>query len=329
MIKKGILLVNLGTPDDCSTKSVRRYLKEFLSDGRVIELQSIVRWFLVNCLILPTRPKKSAHAYSKIWEKDGSPLMINSQNLTHDIQVELGSTYQVELAMRYGSYSINDALSKLKNCNEITILPMFPQYASATTGSIIEHIFTVSKDLKVFPSFKIIRDFYQEPFFIKSQAQLIQNELQDDDYLLLSYHGLPENHLKSSGCAKGSKACCVNMSNCQSGCYLSQCLKTSQLIKNKLNIDESRYTSSFQSRLGKTPWIKPYTDEVLDKLRQKGIDNLVVACPSFVSDCLETLEEIGIQAREQWLELGGKRFTLIPCLNNNPLWVKGLAELIK
>ena len=328
-MKKGILLVNLGTPNDCSTKSVRSYLKQFLSDARVIELNSIMRWILVNCFILPTRPKKSAHAYQKIWCKNGSPLMINSINLKNDIQLELGSKYDVELAMRYGYPSIKNAMTKFENYDEITILPMFPQYASATTGSIIEQIFSITKNNKVFPNLKIIRDFYNNPSFIKPQAKIISNLLEDDDYLLLSYHGLPENQLKSSGCKKGNNLNCTNTSDCHSGCYLSQCLKTSELIQHELNLDSSRITSSFQSRLGRTPWIKPYTDEVLQDLRKKGIQNLAVACPSFISDCLETLEEIGIQAKEQWLALGGKRFKLIPCLNNELKWVKGLIEILK
>ncbi len=328
-MRKGLIIVNLGTPEDCSVKSVRSYLKEFLSDARVITLPSVLRWLLVNCIILPTRPKQSAHAYKKIWQNNGSPLMINSNELKQSLQIALEDSYDVVLAMRYGKPSIKDALKTLENHNHISVLPLFPQYASATTGSIIEHVFQLTKNKTTFPNLNIIRDFYHEPAFFKSQAAIIDKYLQEDDHLLLSYHGLPENQLTKAGCKKGDKFHCNNLSSCLSGCYLSQCVKTSQLIQRELKLNSTQITTSFQSRLGRTPWIKPYTDEMLVKLRNKNIENIAVACPSFVSDCLETLEEIGIQAKEQWQSLGGKRLQLIPCLNSDEQWVKGLAEFIK
>tara|TARA_B110000908_G_C10163776_1_gene407335 strand:+ start:152 stop:1144 length:993 start_codon:yes stop_codon:yes gene_type:complete len=328
-MKKGIVLINLGTPDDCSVSSVRIYLKEFLSDPRVIAIPSLFRWILVNCIILPTRPKKSAHAYEKIWTAEGSPLLINSQKLATAVQEELGESYQVELAMRYRTPSIDQAFEQLKSYEEIIILPLFPQYASATTGSIIDYIFSKQKKNIIFPSLTIIRDFYKEKGFIESQADIIKRHLKEDDFLLLSYHGLPENQLTQFDCKKNIDPKCVENQTCVSGCYRSQCLNTSLLLQEELQLDDKKFMSSFQSRLGKTPWIKPYTDEVIITLRERGIENLAIACPAFVSDCLETLEEIGIQAKEQWIALGGKNFTLIPCLNDDPLWVKNLSSLLK
>lgn len=327
-MKKGVLLVNLGTPDDCSVSSVRRYLKEFLSDPRVIAIPALARWILVNCIILPTRPKQSAHAYQKIWTEEGSPLLINSQNLAHSLQNELGDKYHVELAMRYRVPSIDEAFEKLKNCEEITVLPLFPQYASATTGSIIEYIFNSKKKAPIFPNLTFIRDFYDNKHFINAQAALIRKHLKEDDFLLLSYHGLPENQLEQIHCQKKKDPNCALNNNCISGCYRSQCLQTSQLLQKALHLDDKQLMSSFQSRLGKTPWIKPYTDEVIISLREQGIENLAIACPAFVSDCLETLEEIGLQAKEQWISLGGKNFTLIPCLNDDPLWVTALCQML-
>jgi protoporphyrin/coproporphyrin ferrochelatase len=328
-MKKGVVLINLGTPDDCSVSSVRKYLKEFLSDPRVIAIPAILRWLLVNCIILPTRPKKSAHAYQKIWGVEGSPLLVNSQNLAKAVQLELGDSYHVELAMRYRMPPMDAALDKLKECDKIIILPLFPQYASATTGSIIDYIFSKKRNDLIFPNMHIIRDFYSNKHFIGAQTNIIREYLKEDDYLLLSYHGLPENQLEQINCRKNIDTNCVHNNKCISGCYRSQCLLTSQLIQQELGLNDTRMMSSFQSRLGKTPWIKPYTDDVITSLREKGIENLAIACPAFVSDCLETLEEIGIQAKEQWLSLGGKRFTLIPCLNDNIQWVKGLSSIVK
>jgi ferrochelatase len=327
-MKKGILLINLGTPDDCSKKAVRRYLREFLSDRRVITLPTLLRWIILYCFILPFRPKKTASAYRLIWQKEGSPLLIYSENLIKALTAKLPDTYTVALGMRYGSPSIKSGLEKLKDCDSLYILPLFPQYASATTGSAIEAVLQLIKKQDLFPSIHIQRDFYDSPAFIIPMAKIINEHVSDDDHLLLSYHGLPESHLKPMGCKEPCASACEFL-NEHPACYRAQCFETSKKIQEILNLPDEKVTTSFQSRLGKTPWIRPYTDEILKELREKGIKNLAVACPAFISDCLETLEEIGIRGKESWQALGGETFKLIPCVNASPAWVDALASFIK
>lgn len=320
MSKKGVLLINLGTPDNCDPKSVRRYLKQFLNDSRVIDLPGLVRWFLVNWLIIPRRYKKSAAAYQQIWLEGGSPLLVNSQATKEALALELGAEYQVELGVRYGNPSIQTAVEKLKACDNLMVLPLFPQYATASTGSAIAEFQNIISKITLkernMPEIRIQEDFYQHPEFIAAYADVIQkhiaNNIQDKkfDMLLFSYHGLPERQLDKTRC------------------YRTQCYVTSDLIANVLGLSQSQYRVSFQSRLGRTPWIKPYTDLILAEFIQQGIKNIAVVCPSFVTDCLETLEEINIRAREQWQLLGGGEFTFIPCLNTEARWIRGLVEMV-
>lgn len=328
-MKKGVLLINLGTPDTADTKDVRRYLAEFLSDSRVIDLPALIRYPLLYGLILPFRPKKSAKAYQAIWTEQGSPLLMHSKNLQNKLQLTLGSEWQVSLGMRYGSPSIKTALEELRFCEHLTILPLFPQYSSAANGSAIERTLDYLKKQNVIPSIEVIRDFYQAPAFIDAQAAIIKPWLKDHDHLLLSYHGVPERHIIRSGCASVCENACPELVATNQGCYRGQCYGTSKALALALNLSTAQYTTAFQSRLGKTPWIKPYTDEVLTTLAQQGIKRLAIACPSFVADCLETLEEIGIRANEQWLALGGEKLTLIPAVNDDDRWVSGLCELIQ
>lgn len=322
---KGILLINLGTPDNCDPKSVRRYLKQFLNDPMVIDLPGIVRWFLVNCLIIPRRYKNSAKAYQQIWLKDtsllkaGSPLFVYSEAMKEALAIKLGAGYQVELGMRYGSPSIQTAVEKLKGCNTLSVLPLFPQYASASTGSAITEFLRIASKSKQWDidATRIQENFYQHPGFITAYAGIIQKHIQEDikskklDMLLFSYHGLPERQLRRS-----------------TPCYRTQCFATSDALANMLGLSKNQYRVSFQSRLGRTPWIKPYTDLILPEFIQQGIRNIAIVCPSFVADCLETLEEINMRAREQWQSLGGNEFTFIPCLNTEPLWIKAMAEMV-
>jgi len=294
-VKSGLLLVNLGTPDTCSKPAVRRYLREFLLDARVVSLGPVLRRLLVYGLILPFRPKETLKAYQSIWTEAGSPLLTHSLETRDKLRQALGQSVRVELAMRYGSPSISQGLDALSDCDEITILPLFPQYASATTGSIVEAVFQQMKKQKRFPSLRVVRDFHQHKSFIKAQSQVIRAHLKDDDFLLLSYHGLPVNQLTAIGC----ECAALKEAKCQmkppvSACYRQACLQTSDSIIEHLSLDSKQVQSAFQSRLGRTPWIEPYTDKVLANLYEKGIRNLAVACPSFVVDCLETLEEIGI-----------------------------------
>lgn len=322
---KGILLINLGTPDNCDPKSVRRYLKQFLNDPMVIDLPGIVRWPLVNWLIIPNRYKKSAVAYQQIWLKDhsafktGSPLLIHSEAMKDALAIELGAEYQVELGMRYGNPSIQSAIQKLKHCDTLTVLPLFPQYAAASTGSAIAEFLRFAAKCKEIDISKvrIQENFYQDPEFIAAYAFVIQKYLQEDiknqqiDKLLFSYHGLPERQLHKS-----------------TPCYRTQCFATSDAIANALGLSKHQYCVAFQSRLGRTPWIKPYTDHILPELIQEGVRNIAIACPSFVADCLETLEEINIRARAQWQSLGGDKLIVIPCLNAEPRWIQAMAKIV-
>ncbi len=332
----GVLLINLGTPDSPSPKSVRRYLREFLSDPRVIDLPKIPRWLLLNLVILPFRPYQSSRAYQKIWQTQGSPLLIHSRNLKTALAKNLGDDYHVELGMRYGQPNIEKALDQLlsQTCRKIIVMPLFPQYASASNGSAIAKTLELLKTKWNIPAVEIRSDFFEHPGFIKAYANIIQQELQsfDFDCLLFSYHGLPQRHIAKSQCQHSDhcqlKTPCPIIDINNRFCYRAQCYATSRKIAEYLALNENQYRVSFQSRLGRTPWITPYTDLLLPQLAKQGIKNLAIVSPSFVADCLETLEEIGIRAHRQWQSLGGQNFKLIPCLNNHALWVKALSDLI-
>lgn len=332
MQKTSILLINLGTPDNYDTQSVRRYLKEFLSDPRVVDLPSPVRWLLLNTVILPFRPKKASEAYQKIWLDAGSPLLVHGKVLEAALAMRLGPDYQVALGMRYGNPSMTAVLESLKTCHRLIILPLFPQYASATTGSALEKCLSLlSKEWNI-PEIRTIGDFYAHPGFIKAYATLIQRAIEKKpvDLLLFSYHSLPERHIDKSGCM----AVCTHNDDCPAidtsnqYCYRAQCYTTSRALAEAMGITQDQYRVSFQSRLGKIPWIKPYTDVLLSELRRENIRHIAVACPSFVADCLETLEEIDIRGRAQWQALGGETFITVPCLNAEAVWVEALAQMI-
>jgi ferrochelatase len=333
MIKKGILLVNLGTPDHADGKSVYRYLKQFLNDPRVIDLPALFRWVLTNLIIVPFRYKKSAEAYQQIWTAAGSPLLTNSINLKNALANVLGEAYQVELAMRYGNPSIPSVLNNMQACKEVIAIPLFPQYSSAATGSAIEAVLQeVSKQWNI-PKIYCENDFYDHPGFIDAYVDVLKNAManQHIDHVILSYHGLPERHLTKSHCQANCDhvAACPAINIKNAFCYRAQCYDTSTRIAEKLQWRQDQYTVAFQSRLGRTPWISPYTDFVLPALYQKGIKNIAIACPSFVADCLETLEEINIRARADWQKLGGNSFLFVPCINDHPIWVQALVDIVK
>lgn len=327
-MKHGLLLINLGTPDAPDKAAVRRYLRQFLSDKRVVDLPFLPRYLLLYGILLPLRPKQSAKAYQTIWTSEGSPLLLNSFKLVNKLQEAFGDNLQVALGMRYGKPSLAEALDKLADCQQLTILPLYPQYSSAATGSSIASVLELLAKKTVQPSLTIIRDFYNHQGFIEPQAALIRPQLSDNKaFVLFSFHGLPERHLLSSGCPAVCEGSCPSMKKSHPACYRAQCFETSRLLARTLGLDDNQYSIAFQSRLGRTPWIKPYTDIVLPELAAKGIKRLIVACPSFVADCLETLEEIGHRAQAQWLQLGGESLTLIPCLNDNDAWVKGIIDI--
>lgn len=328
MPKKGILLVQLGTPDELSLKGVRRYLKTFLSDKRVVDIPPLLRYLLLYGVILPTRSPKTLAAYREIWTQDGSPLRVYSEALRSKLQKELEKTHTVALGMRYGKPLLKDALHQLKDCDDITVLPLYPQFADSTTGSTFEAVTNYLQQQQKIPNLHFIREFYQHPAFIKAYAALLKPYLkQPFDHLLLSYHGLPERHILKAGCQQVCQEACPTPGVNNAVCYRAQCFETSRLLTQALKLDASKYTTSFQSRLGKTVWIKPYTDEMLVTLAEKNIKHLLIACPAFVADCLETLEEIGMQAAETWQSLGGETLTLIPCLNTDDGWVKALKSI--
>ncbi len=333
MSKTGVLLINLGTPHQCDTTSVRLFLQDFLNDPRVIDLPAFVRWPLVNLMIIPLRLKKTAHAYQKIWSDAGSPLLVNSQKINTSLANELGPDYHVELGMRYGQPSIQTAFEKLKHYHALKVIPLFPQYSSAATGSAIEQLLTKLVRQWNIPALDIQRDFYQHPGFVTAYADIIKQHISDKqiDFLLFSYHGLPERHINKSDCRAQCDRMnvCSTMNHDNAFCYRAQCYKTSHLIAQHLGLNANQYRVAFQSRLGRSPWIKPYTDLLLPELINKNIKNIAIVCPSFVTDCLETLEEVNIRTRQQWLALGGTDFTFIPCINHSPIWIKALADMVK
>jgi ferrochelatase len=323
---RGLLLINLGTPSSTRFSDVGRYLLRFLMDRRVIDLPALLRFLLVCCVIVPFRTRKSAKAYELIWTSKGSPLLYLSQNLRAKLQSQVGSACSVALAMRYSQPSIQLALEQLADCTSITVLPLYPQYSSAATGSPIEELLYLVKHKEVIPSLNLITQFYEHPSYIRAQAHLIKPFLHEKSHLLLSYHGIPQRQIEKAGCRNACSTPCQKPAS-GSSCYRAQCFQTSRLVAQELGLGASQYTTAFQSRLGAIPWVKPYTDEVLVSLADGGVQHLVVACPSFVTDCLETLEEIGIRAKEQWLDLGGSELTLVPCLNDHPVWIEALLDI--
>ena len=331
---KGALLVNLGSPNSTSVKDVKNYLDEFLMDKRVIDIPYLVRAFVVKGIILNTRPKKSAEAYKKIWWDEGSPLIVLSERLHKKVQTQ--TDIPVELAMRYGNPSIKSGIQKLANkgVTEIYLIPLYPQFAMATTETIVVLANQIIK--KHFPNIKIIDvpAFYKQPDYIEALSNSIQKHLEktQPDHLLFSYHGVPERHIKKSDVTKShckiDGSCCNSPSAAHEFCYRHQCYETTKLVADKLNLNEGFFSTSFQSRLGRDPWLQPYTDKTIDDFAQNGVKNLAVVTPAFVSDCLETLEEIGMEAKHSFKENGGIDFSTIPCLNDDDAWVKTLASWI-
>ena len=334
--KTGVLLVNLGTPDAPTVSAVRRYLREFLSDPLVIDLPALPRYLLLYGLILPFRPRRSKAAYEKIWTQAGSPLLLHSKRLTTALADELGDHFVVALGMRYGNPSLQCALERLKahDCQRVIVFPLFPQYSSAVTGSVIAKVKALLRGKGSSAEVSFINDFFNDPGYVDCLAEVVRenNPHQKTEHAIFSYHGLPERHLdKSASCLSRcdrEKACpVVTVSN--RGCYRAQCYETSRLLAQNLGLTDAQYTVAFQSRLGKTQWIKPYTDLSLTQLAARGVKNVTVICPSFVADCLETLEEMGFRARQQWMALEGECFHLIPCLNAGLKWVKVVADVIR
>ncbi|MCK7589601.1 ferrochelatase [Subsaxibacter sp. CAU 1640] len=333
-MKKGVLLVNLGSPDSPEPKDVKKYLGEFLMDERVIDIPLIARTALVKGIILKTRPKASAAAYKKIWWEEGSPLIVISERLQHKIQNK--TDLPVALAMRYGSMTIKKGLQELvdKGVEEVFLMPLYPQFAMATTETIL----VLAEEIRKtdFPNLKIsdLKAFYNREDYIKVLSNSIKKHLTDKefDHLLFSYHGVPERHIRKRDITKShckiDGSCCITPSPAHEFCYRHQCLEVTRLVAQKLGLKPGTYSTSFQSRLGFDPWLQPYTDLTIERLGKEGIKNMAIVTPAFVSDCLETLEEITIEGQEIFHEMGGHEFTTVPCLNDDDEWVTLLSQWI-
>lgn len=334
---KGLLLCNLGTPDDPSPGAVRRYLRQFLGDPRVLDMNPVGRWALLNLIILPLRPRKSAAAYQKIWSDKGSPLLMHSSALLSAVSGRLGDDWAVALGMRYGRPSMEDALDRFRHAgaDRIVVFPLYPQYAVSTTGSTVAEALRLASRPWAPPALSFVEPFFDDPAFIAAfaaqGAPILQK--QEHDHVLFSFHGLPERHLHKTDvsaehCLKAGD-CCAAVTAANRRCYRAQCFATARALAATLSLAPDRLSVSFQSRLGRTRWIEPYTDRTIAALAARGVKRLAVFCPSFVADCLETLEEIGIRGKEQFLALGGERLTLIPSLNASDAWADVVAALAR
>ena len=332
---KGLLLINLGSPDSTSISDVKKYLDEFLMDKRVIGKSYIFRWILVKLIILNFRPKKSARAYKKIWWKEGSPLIVLSRRLFKKVSDLM--QIPVALAMRYGSISIYNGLKELndKGVDGFIILPLYPHYAMSSYETVVEK---VKEEVKInFPEnkIKVIEPFYDDPKYIELLSLKIKDTIKgiEYDHILFSYHGIPVSHLKISDptnthCYK-AKNCCSVDSKAHKTCYKHQVTITTELVAKYLGLEREKYSISFQSRLANEPWLKPYTDSELERLAKEGKKNMVVVTPAFVTDCLETLEEIVMEAKEEFLEAGGENYYYVPCLNDDDNWAKLISKWAK
>lgn len=332
--RTGVLLVNLGTPDSPAPKDVFRYLNEFLTDGRVLDFSWVKRQCLARGIIVPARYKQSARQYQEIWTAEGSPLLVHGRAVQEKLQRILGDSYKVALAMRYQNPSIAKGLEELRKelLDEIIIFPLFPQYASATTGSIFQKVMDHLKRWEVIPKLTFIDHFYKHPAFIEAICDRgRQHLLRDYDFVLFSFHGLPERHLHKASPCKGclTTKCCEKIHFQNRFCYKAQCHATANAIAERLNIDSSRYQICFQSRLGKEPWIQPYTNVVLSECAKKGYQKLLVFSPAFVCDCLETTFEIGREYAKEFIQKGGKELKLVEGLNSHPLWIEALKAMIQ
>lgn len=333
----GVLLVQLGTPDSTDVSDVRRYLREFLSDPRVLDIPAAARALLLNAVILPFRPRRSAEQYEQIWTDEGSPLTIHTEALASRLQEVLGDDYLVAFGMRYQNPTLESAVTQLiaAGSHQVVVVPLFPQYSSAATGSALEEALQVLGRRWNVPSVKTVSDFFDDSGFVESVAEVARPLIAsfDPDHVLFSYHGLPEKHVKKSDpsgewCLKRSD-CCEEMLEVNRFCYRAQCFATTRAVAAELALSTNDCSTAFQSRLAGQKWIEPYTDVEIERLYAQGVRRLAVLTPSFTADCLETLEEIGIRLRRQWNDIGGEELLLVPCVNAEPRWVRAVADLVR
>ena len=332
MKRTGVLMVNLGTPKSPKTSDVRSYLFQFLNDKRVIDLPWLIRKILVNLIIVPFRAPKSAKVYKELWTDEGSPIIYHTKSLKDKLQKKLGDDFYIEYAMRYKDPSLKKALNKLsaKNLNQIIIIPLFPQYASATNGSVIEEVMGIIKKWWVIPEISFVSQFYNEKLFLDAFAENGKKyNLKDYDEIIFSFHGLPERHVdkvyEDSLCQEND--CEKGITKKNQFCYKATCYETAKQIAKRLKIKENDYTVAFQSRLD-NKWLKPFSDDIIKKSAKKGDKKILCFSPSFVADCLETIIEIGDEYQEIFEEYGGKKVQLVESLNDNNKWVECLKKIV-
>lgn len=333
-MKTGVILINLGTPDSASTKDVRKYLREFLMDGRVIDIPKLNRWMLVNLIIAPIRGPKSAKEYKKIFKENGSPLLHYGEIVKDKLQKVLPNNYVVDLAMRYQNPSMDSVFEKFNNkgFEKLILIPLYPQYASATTGSTIQKAQEIISKWNIIPELEIVSHFPSNAMMIDSFAENAEELIEKDtyDHYLFSYHGLPERQIHRGSCDNYCKlgSCCDTYHSKNSFCYRAQCFETTRKLAQRLNIKEEDYSVCFQSRLGRAEWVKPYTEDTIISLAKQGKKKVLCFSPAFVADCLETIVEISEEYQEVFEEHGGEKMQLVPSLNDKDKWVKTLEEMV-
>ena len=329
----GVLLVNLGSPDSPAVPDVRRYLDEFLMDGRVLDYPYPLRRLIVSAFILPTRPQKSAEAYHAIWRQEGSPLIVISRRLQHKLGAELN--LPLALAMRYGQPDLASGFRELlkQGVKRVLLVPLYPHYAMSTFETVVAAARQALQRMNSKVKLEVLKPFYDHPAYLSALVESARPYLaQEHDHLLFSYHGVPERHLRKTDPTHkhclSSPDCCSTLSPAHATCYRRQVFETTRLFVEQAGLDPARTSLAFQSRLGRDPWLAPSTDTEITRLAQSGVKRLHVICPAFIADCLETLEEIGIRGRETFLAAGGESFQLVPCLNDHPAWVSALRTLV-
>jgi ferrochelatase len=334
--KQGILLVNLGSPDSTAVSDVRRYLREFLMDERVIDVPYPVRFALVNGIIAPFRAARSAEAYRKIWTEEGSPLISISQRLAAGLQAEMG--IHVGLAMRYGQPGIADTIEKLSiaGVRRLLVIPLFPHYAMSSYESAVVRVKEVAEQVAPWMALQVVPPYFNHPGYLDALVEVARPHLQPaaaGNHVLFSFHGVPERHILKadvSGChCLKVRNCCDSPSSAHQTCYRRQCIATVNGFAARAGLPSGSYSFSFQSRLGKDKWLEPATQDQFVRLARSGVRRLTVLCPAFTVDCLETVEEIGIRGKQTFLAEGGAELSLIPCLNDHPVWVKALAAMAR
>jgi ferrochelatase len=342
MSRAGVLLINLGTPDAPTPEAVGRYLREFLMDGFVIDVPKPLRWFLVNVMIVPRRKGQSAKAYQKVQLPGGSPLLVYTRELAESVAARLaaddrGDRYVVEYAMRYGKPSIASSLARLhsQDVSRIVVFPLYPQYAESSFETAVVETKRVAQELGYAERLSFFPPFYDRPEFIAAFARRIAEECeqQSREHIVFSFHSLPERHIKRLDATREhclvESTCCDGIGAVNKNCYRAQCIFTARAIAERLGLKQDSYTVSFQSRLGRAKWLGPTTEDVLRNLARRGVKRIAVSCPSFVADCLETVEEIGIRGRKTFIDAGGEELRLIPSLNSDRGWVEVVASWIR